>query len=87
MNREDVLQTWLPIIKQVVLGRDVLVEAVDFCADSLRSQKEGEWEEREVTDYYPGGRIRYYCTACGDWNTYGKSKYCPSCGAKMKMED
>ena len=27
--------------------------------------------------------VRFYCSACGDWNTYGKTKYCPECGAKM----
>lgn len=87
MTREDVLQDWLPIIKNMVTGRDVLEKAIDFAFDAVRAQTEGEWEEKEVTDYYPGSRIRYYCTACGDWNTYGKTQYCPDCGAKMKKEN
>lgn len=31
-------------------------------------------------------RVRYYCSACNDWNTYGKSKYCPNCGRRMQSE-
>ena len=26
---------------------------------------------------------RYYCSKCGDWNSYGKTNYCMNCGAKM----
>lgn len=26
---------------------------------------------------------RFYCSKCGDWNSYGKANYCPNCGAKM----
>ncbi len=28
-------------------------------------------------------RMRYYCSHCNDWNTYGQCDYCPDCGAKM----
>ena len=49
--------------------------------------KRGEWEERIVDDdeydKYGLFRRRFYCSACGDWNTHGASKYCPNCGAKM----
>lgn len=31
-------------------------------------------------------RVRFYCSACNGWNTYGKSKHCPNCGAKMEGE-
>lgn len=27
---------------------------------------------------------RFYCSKCGDWNTYGMTNYCPNCGAKME---
>ena len=26
---------------------------------------------------------RYYCSKCGEWNSYGKTNYCMNCGAKM----
>lgn len=44
-----------------------------------------EWEERTVEDENPYFRRRFYCTNCGDWNTNGKTKYCPDCGARMKV--
>ena len=49
-------------------------------------QKLGEWEERYVDDENPFFRKRYYCSVCGDWNTYGKPEYCPNCGARMKRD-
>lgn len=32
-------------------------------------------------------RVRFICSACGEWQTYGKTKYCPECGAKMERGD
>lgn len=45
--------------------------------------KRGEWIDRYDEDDKPFFKRKYVCSACGDWNTYGKSKYCPNCGAKM----
>ena len=46
--------------------------------------KHGHWTERvgEVPDdpYYIF-RKRFYCSVCGDWQTYGKTDYCPMCGS------
>lgn len=47
-------------------------------------QRTGKWEKRTVPDSNPFFVTRYYCTACEDWNTYGESKFCPNCGAKME---
>ena len=48
----------------------------------------GTWDERIVEDreYDPYGffRRRFYCSACGRYQTYGKTAYCPKCGAKME---
>lgn len=45
--------------------------------------KKGTWSE----EYDPNDDLffqrKYRCSACGDWNTYGFTKYCPNCGAKM----
>ena len=27
---------------------------------------------------------RFYCSVCGDWQTYGKTKFCMNCGADMR---
>lgn len=46
--------------------------------------KRGEWIDRYDEDDKPFFKRKYVCSACGGWNTYGKSKYCPKCGAKME---
>ena len=49
---------------------------------------DGVWEERVLDKSdEPCGflRRRFYCSACGDWQTYGKTRYCPSCGMRMKV--
>lgn len=45
---------------------------------------QGEWEERIVEDAELWFRRRFYCSNCGGWNTYGMTRYCPDCGAKME---
>lgn len=54
-------------------------------------QKRGKWEERIVEDpkYDPYGffKRRWYCSACGKWQTYGATEYCPNCGADMRGKD
>lgn len=56
-------------------------------AADVAEVRHGRWEERIVDDdeldKYGFFRRRFYCSACGDWNTHGASKYCPKCGAKM----
>jgi rRNA maturation endonuclease Nob1 len=29
-------------------------------------------------------RRRFYCSECGDWQTYGETKFCPECGCAME---
>lgn len=66
-----------------------------YCADAataieaLQSQlpKRGEWIDRYDEDDKPFFKRKYVCSACSHWNTYGKSKYCPNCGAKMEVQD
>lgn len=53
----------------------------------MNEEREGVWEERIVEDDNPWFRHRLYCSVCGDWQTYGKTKYCPNCGAKMKQNE
>ena len=49
--------------------------------------KRGEWIDRYDEDDKPFFKRKYVCSACGHWNTYGKSKYCPKCGAKMEVQE
>jgi len=44
--------------------------------------KTGFWE-KDVDNSRKWDNIRFYCSECGDWQTYGKTDFCPSCGARM----
>ena len=48
-------------------------------------QEPAEWIV-DTDDSRRWDRVRFYCSACNGWNTYGKSKYCPNCGRRMQSE-
>lgn len=45
-----------------------------------------EYESENGSDSYGLFSRRYRCSKCGDWQTYGKTKYCPNCGKLMAEE-
>ena len=45
----------------------------------------GEWEERVVEEADVWSKRRFYCSACGDWQTYGKTPRCCYCGAHLTL--
>ena len=49
-------------------------------------ERVGKWTKKINADGR-WDRVRYYCSACGGWNTYGQSRFCPNCGARMERED
>jgi hypothetical protein len=53
------------------------------------SVQHGHWE-RISSKMVDGGDwwwdVAFKCSCCGDKQTYGKSKYCPNCGADMRGE-
>lgn len=53
----------------------------------VRPVVRGKW----IRKFYPehGDGIverRFYCSACGRWNTYGRPDFCMNCGADMRFE-
>ena len=48
--------------------------------------KTGTWAVEHDPNDVPFMQTKYRCSACGGWNTYGKTKYCPNCGARMVEE-
>ena len=48
--------------------------------------KTGHWTE-EIHEEDRWTRRRFVCSHCGSWQTYGETKYCPNCGAKMESEE
>ena len=49
--------------------------------------KRGTWDERQVESDNIWTRRRFYCSCCGGWQTHGKTKFCPNCGAEMREEE
>ena len=83
------------ISRQAVLDKKELVELEDgqsfYCINpedvetlpSLTPQpKTGHWIV-DRNDSRRWDKVRFYCSECGEWQTYGKTDYCPSCGVKM----
>ena len=63
-----------------------LVPNIDTdCTDYLEERPKGKWInvpcERDLV-FNKG--IKYTCSVCGKFNSYGHSAYCPNCGADMR---
>ena len=51
-------------------------------AADVAEVRHGRW----VRDKWPSGTHKLICSECGEWSGK-KSRYCPSCGARMDKED
>lgn len=79
--------------KRHILG-PIFTEAADAIQELLDEKEEREkpayWIVKVVkddpSDPYGLFRKRYVCSACGEWQTYGKTKHCPNCGKPMQMQ-
>ena len=49
----------------------------------VATERSGVWSEEYDPDEDPFFRRKFRCSACNGWNTYGFTRYCPECGAKM----
>ena len=56
---------------------------------ALREQKRphGKWTEEFDENANPFFQRRWRCSACNDYNYYGKPDFCPCCGADMREGD
>ena len=61
---------------------DCVSELMDLPADDVAEVKHGRW----VRDKWPSRTHKLICSECGEWSGK-KSRYCPSCGARMDKED
>lgn len=83
ISREQILA----IASDSVLDLDDYEDCEDFLSQIRElpsvTPRTGTWERRVVEDDSPLFRVRFYCSSCGEWNSYGESEYCPNCGARM----
>lgn len=67
-------------------GLEMALEIIDKYREPTGAEKLGHWRtDKDNSRHWD--RIRFYCSECGDWQTYGLTKYCPNCGARMEVQD
>lgn len=79
----------------VVGGEDdfiIVDEPFEQVCDKLNGNVHtGTWIEKKVEDDehdpYRLFKRRFYCSECGEWQTYGMTSYCPFCGKPMRNGD
>ena len=81
---DEDFRVWSAVLAERTAFKHNLVDAPIIDAAPV---KHGRWTEVHDNDKNPFLRQKFYCSACGDWNTYGESRYCPKCGAKMDGGD
>lgn len=60
-------------------------EAVENLPSVTPQPKTGTWR-KDIDNSRRWDRVRFYCSECGSWQTYGETGFCPNCGAKMESE-
>lgn len=74
-------------------GADIMIQGIQLALRKIErlpsaqpEQKVGKWIRHENEDGEPYG---HNCSVCGEWYVmpYGKTKFCPNCGAKMEEKD
>jgi hypothetical protein len=67
--------------KRAAIGVDMVFDRIPTA--DVEEVRHGKWKEiiDEKEDLF--FRQKFYCSACGEWNTYGMTAYCPKCGARM----
>lgn len=76
--------------KRHILG-PLFTEAADTIEELLAEKEEYETPAYWLVEYNEPNKLDPYgvfkkalvCSACGNWQTYGKTKYCPNCGKPM----
>ena len=63
-------------------GIDVSLKVID----KYITFPNGKWR-KEVDNSRRWDRVRFYCSSCGEWQTYGETPYCPYCGCEMEIEE
>ena len=57
-------------------------------SDALRkipsAERTGTWTYEYDENAPLFMKKRWRCSACGDYNTYGMTEFCPDCGARME---
>lgn len=83
ISREAVLE-WCGDINMDVYTNEVK-EFILSLPSVQPKHKTGTWR-KDIDNSRRWDRVRFYCSECGSWQTYGETEYCPKCGARMGKE-
>lgn len=83
IKREDALEQFDYYDLGEYLTTQIRGMLMDIPSADVAPVRHGRWEDEFKEDAEAFVKHRYVCTVCGEWQTYGKTAYCPSCGAKM----
>lgn len=73
--------------KKALFPEEKKYEAYDVAIKALEQEpKTGHWRE-DIDNSRKWDRVRFYCSECGKWQTYGKTGFCPNCGVKMEESE
>lgn len=65
----------------------VSVYAIDTMPTIEPERPHGEWTEEFDESANPFFQRRWRCSACNDYNYYGRPDFCPCCGADMRPKE
>lgn len=88
IKREDAIKRFSDIKESGVSFSDAIyLDGVMAVLDTIpaadvREVRRGRW----IRDKWPSGTHKMICSECSEWSSK-KSRYCPSCGARMDKED
>ena len=83
IKREDALEQFDYYDLGEYLTTQIRGMLMDIPSADVAPVRHGRWEDEFKEDAEAFVKHRYVCTVCGNWQTYGKTAYCPNCGAKM----
>lgn len=83
IKREDAIEAFDPKQRRDWYTPWIVETLKDLPSADVAPVRHGRWEDEFKEDAEAFVKHRYVCTVCGNWQTYGKTAYCPNCGAKM----
>lgn len=76
----------IEVLNMVEAHGSLVIQAKEMAIKALEQEpKTGTWR-KDIDNSRRWDRVRFYCSECGNWQTYGETGFCPNCGAKMESE-
>ena len=83
IKREDAIKAFDPSQRRDWYTPWIVETLKDLPSADVAPIMHGKWVE-DYNEQEPAGfKLRWRCTACDNWQTYGQTFFCPYCGARM----